>query len=86
MMPCDNVSRISGSNLKVKIEASDRNGESFSIIRLMKNGAQEKQWTPNGVDPAVEMQLKGAAGDYFYVIVQQQDKDRAISSPIFITQ
>jgi hypothetical protein len=69
----------------MQIEADDGNNETFSEVKLIKNGSTVQTWTPNQAHPVITSNVTAAAGDYFYVKVTQSDGDEAISSPIFIT-
>lgn len=79
-------SKIAAGPLDIAIEASDGDDETFENIRLLKNGERIKRWTPGAKDPSVSWTADANKGDYFYVIVKQNDNDEAISSPIYITQ
>ena len=79
-------SRIDGGSLDFAIDASDGDGEMFSKIDLLKNGAVIETWSPDDTNPSVTTTTAGTLGDYFYVRVYQSGESgwRAISSPIFI--
>jgi hypothetical protein len=77
-------SKIAGGNLNVAINASDGNGEVFSKIELVKNGAVIGTWTPGITNPNLTTAVIGAPGDTFYVRLYQGGDWEAISSPIFI--
>jgi hypothetical protein len=78
-------SKIAAGTLIVEIEATDADGETFSRIDLLKNGAVVRTWTPDTNHPLVSSTQSGIQGDYFYVTVYQTNTWEAISSPIFVT-
>lgn len=69
----------------LRIEANDGNGETFTTVQLIKNGAVAQTWNPNQAHPIITGSVTAAAGDYYYVKVTQQDGGEAISSPITMT-
>ncbi|CAK8723600.1 MAG: putative metal-dependent phosphoesterase TrpH, contains PHP domain [Candidatus Electronema aureum] len=69
----------------LRIEANDGNGEVFSTVQLIKNGAVAQTWNPNQAHPIITGSVTAAEGDYYYVKVTQQDGGEAISSPITMT-
>jgi len=69
----------------LRIEANDANGETFTTVQLIKNGAVAQTWNPNQAHPIITGNVTASAGDYYYVKVTQQDGDEAISSPITMT-
>ena len=58
--------------------------EQFTKVVLIKNGDTLKTWTNNSYYLQIKDSLVCDSGDYFYVIISQQDGDQAISSPIFV--
>lgn len=69
----------------VRIQASDGNGELFTRVQLIKNGAIINTWSPNAAKPDINTTLVFANNEYYYVKIQQADGDEAISSPIWIS-
>jgi len=78
-------STIAPGNFSLQILASDGDGEIFTSIILMKNGAASITWAPNSTSPIITSSLVCSNADYFYVIVHQADGNEAISSPIWCT-
>jgi PKD repeat protein len=76
-------SNLVPGNYPLQIQASDGDGEIFTTIKLVKNGAVVSTWTPNSSTPNITDNLSCAVGDYFYVIITQADLNEAISSPIW---
>jgi hypothetical protein len=67
------------------IQASDADGELFTEVRLLKNGAAINTWTPNSTNPDITTDLAFNNAEYYYIIVKQSDGNEAISSPIWIS-
>lgn len=79
-------STITGGNLSFEILAADADGETFTEIKLFKNGGWVKTWILGQNPPPVINEIISCADkDYFYVKAKQVDLDEAISSPIFIS-
>lgn len=77
-------SSISAGTYNAVIKASDANAETFTEVKLFKNGTAVYTWTPNAANPNITQSLTTASGDSYYVKVKQADGNEAISSPIFI--
>jgi len=73
----------SGTN-KLHFKASDDDNEKIYQVQLLKNGVCIQTWTPVSTHPEIDYTLKCKKGDYFYLIVKQEDMDAAITSPIWI--
>ena len=71
-------------NVRLKIEAFDVDSEVFTSVILKRNGDTIKVWTPNSKNVSILDSLECVGGEYYYVIVTQEDGNQAISSPIFI--
>lgn len=78
-------STIPGGTWNAVIKASDANGEIFTKVVLIKNGAVLNTWNPWIAQPDIIQSIACNNGDYFYIKVTQADGDEAISSPIFIS-
>lgn len=73
----------SGSS-SLQIEAFDQDREIFTTVRLFKNGIELSVWNINSTNINISTELEITDGDFYYIIVQQQDGDQAISSPIWV--
>jgi len=78
-------STIPGGTWNAAIKAIDADGELFTKVSLIKNGAELNSWTQWQVLPEFTQSIACNNGDYFYIKVTQADGDEAISSPIFIS-
>ncbi|MFC1643381.1 CehA/McbA family metallohydrolase [Myxococcota bacterium] len=78
-------STVSAGTSTASIFATDADGERFSRIQLKQSGAVLKTWTPNGTSPRVSSSVTLRGGEYYYVVVRQNDGDEAISSPIWVS-
>ena len=78
-------STIAGGAWNAVIKATDLDGELFTKVVLIKNGAVLNTWNPWVAQPEIIQSIACNNGDYFYIKVTQADGDEAISSPIFIS-
>lgn len=76
-------SRLSAGTYPGTVQFSDRDGESFEHVKLVKNTKTiaEHKITENG---NFNFKVNGAVGDFFYVVATQKDGDVLLSSPIWI--
>ncbi len=77
-------STISAGTYTAVINGGDGNSETFSEVKLFKNGAAVYTWTPNNKNPNIAQSLTTTSSDYYYTKVKQADGNEAISSPIYI--
>jgi hypothetical protein len=68
------------------IKAADGGLEKFTEVKLFKDGLVIQTWNPRNSSPVLTRKVTGKAGDYFYVLVKQEDGDEAISSPIYMAK
>ena len=68
------------------IKAADGGLEKFTEVKLLKDGLVIQTWSPRSSNPVLTRRVTGKAGDYFYVLVRQEDGDEAISSPIYVAK
>jgi len=68
------------------VKVADGGLEKFTEVKLLKNGLVIHTWSPSGSNPVETQRVTGKVGDYFYVIVKQEDGDEAISSPIYVAK
>lgn len=64
---------------------NDADQEVFLKVELVKNGQVENTFDLSLVNPDLQFEIDTDPGDYYYIIVTQEDGDQAISSPIFIS-
>lgn len=76
---------VSPGTYSTVIKAADGGLEKFTEVKLLKNGQIIQTWNPRSSNPVLSWRVRGSPGDYFYVIVKQEDGDEAISSPVFVT-
>jgi len=74
----------SAGKLHLQIKAFDVDSEIVRLIVLKRNGDTLKTWFPNTKNVVINDSIECIKGEYYYVIVSEQDGDQAISSPIFI--
>jgi hypothetical protein len=72
--------------LNLKITAFDVDSEMFTSVVLKRNGDTLKTWTINAKNVSINDSIECTKGEYYYVIITQQDGNQAISSPIFISE
>jgi hypothetical protein len=77
-------STIAPGTYNMTIKAGDANNETFSTIKLIRNGTVINTWNPNSSAPVISQNVSTTGGEYYYILVTQQDGDEAISSPIWI--
>jgi hypothetical protein len=75
---------LESGTYNMHVQASDKDGESFTRVMLFRNGLEMKTWEIN--TPAVDLSftINAFNGEFFYVKVTQADGDEAVSSPVFI--
>ncbi len=79
-------STIPGGTSALEIRASDGNGEIFSEVVLFDSHHDTRRlWNLHETSVAVADTLSAESGDYFYVIIRQEDGDEAVSSPIWVS-
>jgi|GEM_PF-1038980 len=70
----------------VNISTNDGNGETFTNIKIYRNGVTLYSWSLNNqANPSVSYPIYPTEGDFYFVKVTQTDGDEAISSPIWIS-
>ncbi len=77
-------STVSSGSCTAKIRAFDGDGEGFSQVVLIKNGAVAKTWNISAAAPEISYSFTASSADYYYCRVRQADGDEAISSSIWI--
>ncbi len=77
-------SSIEGGTYDMQIQASDGEGESFTMVMLFRNGIEMNTWNIDTPDVDLSLPVNTFDGEFFYVKVTQADGDEAISSPIYI--
>jgi hypothetical protein len=78
-------SSVPAGALTAEIKASDPDGDAFTQVVLIKNGAVAKTWTINEATPELTYSFAASGGDYYYCRVKEADGGEGISSPIWIT-
>lgn len=76
-------STVTAGNFTLQIQAQDGDGEIFTSVKLVRNGAVVQAWAPNVANPDITGSVACSNADYFYVIIHEADGDEAISSPIW---
>lgn len=76
-------SRLVAGTYKGVVQFSDKDGETFEHVRLIKNAKKISEQTVTE-NQDFNFQVTGATGDYFYVVATQKDGDILLSSPIWI--
>ncbi|MFC1641989.1 CehA/McbA family metallohydrolase [Myxococcota bacterium] len=79
-------SAVPAGTYSATIAASDGDGELFERIELKRGGSVVATWSPPASNPSVSFSLTAEEGEYYYVMVQQDDGDAAISSPIWVEE
>ncbi len=77
-------SRIASGNYTGEIRLHDADNEFFTSIKIIRNGQLSDEYHVFDTLPIIPINVNAANGDYFYIIVRQQDGDEAVSSPIYI--
>ncbi len=77
-------STIDRGAVDIEIALKDSDGESFTKVDLIKNGAVIKTWNINEKEPVLTLAESCVDGEYFYIRCKQADGDEAISSPVFV--
>jgi hypothetical protein len=79
--------RSGGSNQPCQILATDGDGnETFTNVRIYNSNHEiVASWTPNTNAVNISTSITTSLGEYYYVYVEQADRDAAISSPIWIS-
>jgi hypothetical protein len=75
---------LSGGPHDIQIQATDKDGESFTRVMLFRNGYKMKTWEISTPEVNLSLPVSTFDGDFFYVKVTQADGDEAISSPVYI--
>ena len=68
------------------IKLSDPDRENFTQVDIYKNGILFRRLPTKGSEPEISLDIKTVSEDYYYVLVTQQDGDKALSSPIWIIE
>lgn len=76
-------SRLIPGTYNVTIEFGDGDGEKAVRVDMVRKG-QVIDSRNVGEDQVIVDQMDGEVGDYFYVVVEQEDGDLLLSSPIWI--
>jgi hypothetical protein len=66
-----------------EIRLHDADDELFTSVELFRNGMIYNTFDINETNPQIAFSVEASHADYFYIRVQQQDGDQAITSPIF---
>jgi len=77
-------STIKAKETQLQLLANDGNGEIFTMVTLYKNGVQYKSWEVNSARIEIQDTLITKSGENYYIRVTQNDKDEAVTSPIWI--
>ena len=78
-------SLVQPGTFNLVIHADDADAEMFTRARIIRNMDMIYYWTFLEQDLRIVKSIEANEGDYFYVVVTQEDGDQAISSPIWIT-
>jgi hypothetical protein len=69
---------------KIAVEAFNTTGQAITRVTLIKNGKPMDAWDAKEKHLRQIHTTVAAAGDYFYVVVAQENGLEAISSPIWV--
>ena len=76
---------VPGGNASLEIRVNDADSENFTkIVMIDRDHETRRLWEPRSCTVAISDTLHIASGDYYYLIVTQEDGDEAISSPIWV--
>ncbi|MCH2534025.1 MAG: CehA/McbA family metallohydrolase [Bdellovibrionales bacterium] len=78
-------SRLQAGNYKFQIKFGDKDNETFKKIKLVKSGHVIKEYIIKNTN-SLTGSLPTELNDYFYVVAEQEDGDKVLSSPIWIVQ
>jgi len=77
-------SMLEGKPYDLQIQATDKDGETFTKVMLYRNGFEIKTWLISTSLVNISFPIKTYDGDFIHVKVTQADGNEAISSPVFI--
>ncbi len=77
-------SRLQPGAMTFQIRIEDGDNEGLSRAQLYERGALFKEWPLGSASANVTVTDASVAGDYYYVLAEQADRDTALSSPIWI--
>ncbi len=77
-------SRLQPGAMTLLIDVEDGDREPFVSAELFKRGQRLKEWPLGSAEASITFRDSAVAGDYYYVMVTQDDGDLALSSPIWI--
>jgi hypothetical protein len=76
-------STLPSGSYEGEIRLHDADNESFTKVELLRNGTLYETFSVHESAPVISFSVDAAPGDYYYIVVYQEDGGQAITSPVF---